>query len=47
MIEETPEEWRLLIRFLAQTGVRIGEGIALRWGDIDFGARRVKVRRRI
>lgn len=40
-------EWRLFIRFLAQTGVRIGEGIALRWGDIDFGARRVKVRRRI
>jgi integrase len=47
VIAETPEEWRLFIRFLAQTGVRIGEGIALRWGDIDFGTRRVKVRRRI
>lgn len=47
VIDETPEEWRLFIRFLAQTGVRIGEGIALRWGDVDFGARRVKVRRRI
>lgn len=47
VIEETPEEWRLFIRFLAQTGVRIGEAIALRWGDVDLGARRVKVRRRI
>ncbi len=47
VIGETPEEWRLFVRFLAQTGVRIGEGIALRWGDVDFGARRVKVRRRI
>ena len=47
VIEETPEQWKLFVRFLAQTGVRIGEAIALRWGDVDFGARRVKVRRRI
>ena len=47
VIGETPEEWRLFVRFLAQTGVRIGEAIALRWADIDLGARRVKVRRRI
>lgn len=47
VIEETPEQWRLLVRFLAQTGLRIGELIALRWEDIDLGARRVKVRRRI
>ncbi|WP_217913533.1 tyrosine-type recombinase/integrase [Miltoncostaea marina] len=47
IIAETPEEWRLFVRFLAQTGVRIGEAIALRWGDVDLGARRVKVRRRI
>lgn len=47
MIDETPEEWRLLVRFLAQTGLRIGEAIALRWGDVDLGTRRVKVRRRI
>lgn len=46
LIEETPEEWRLLVRFLAQTGLRIGELVALRWGDVDLGARRVKVRRR-
>lgn len=47
VIKETPEQWRLFVRFLAQTGVRIGEAIALRWGDVDFGTRRVKVRRRI
>jgi integrase len=47
VIEETPERWRLLVRFLSQTGLRIGELIALRWEDIDLGARRVKVRRRI
>jgi integrase len=47
VIEETPEEWRLFVRFLAQTGLRIGEAIALRWGDLDLGTRRVKVRRRI
>jgi integrase len=47
LIAETPEEWRLFVRFLAQTGLRIGEAIALRWGDVDLGTRRVKVRRRI
>lgn len=47
VIEETPDEWRLFVRFLSQTGLRIGEAIALRWGDVDLGTRRVKVRRRI
>jgi integrase len=47
LIEETPERWRLLIRFLAQTGLRVGELIALRWEDIDLGTRRVSVRRRL
>ncbi len=47
LIEETPERWRLLVRFLSQTGLRIGELIALRWEDVDLGARRVSVRRRI
>jgi integrase len=37
----------LLIRFLADTGLRIGECVALRWRDIDFGRRRVEVRRRL
>jgi integrase len=47
LIEETPERWRLLVRFLAQTGLRVGELIALIWEDVDLGARRVSVRRRI
>jgi integrase len=47
LIEETAPERRLLVRFLAQTGLRIGELIALCWGDVDLGARRVRVRRRI
>jgi integrase len=47
LIEETPERWRLLVRFLAQTGLRSGEVIALRWEDVDLGKRRVSVRRRL
>jgi integrase len=47
LIEETPRRWRLLIRFLAQTGLRVGEVIALRWEDVDLGTRRVSVRRRL
>lgn len=47
LIEEVPPRWRLLVRFLSQTGLRIGELVALRWEDIDLGARRVKVRRRL
>jgi integrase len=46
LLEKMPGEWRLLAEFLAHTGLRIGEAVALRCGDIDFGSRRVKVRRR-
>jgi integrase len=38
---------RLLVRFLAVTGLRISELVGLAWADIDITARRVKVRRRI
>ena len=41
-----PEDWRLFFRFLAQTGLRLGEAIELRWQDIDLGQRTVRVRRR-
>jgi len=47
LLTEIPDNWKLLVQFLAQTGLRIGELIALRWDDIDLGARRVKVRRRL
>jgi integrase len=40
------EPWRLFFEFLAVTGLRIGEAIELRWGDVDLGARTVRVERR-
>jgi integrase len=42
-----PDEWVLFFRLLAMTGIRIGEAIELRWKDIDFGAKRLRVRRRL
>jgi integrase len=47
LLRETPEHWQLLVEFLAQTGLRIGELIALEWRDVDFGARRIRVERRL
>jgi len=38
-------EWRTFFRLLAMTGLRIGEAIELRWKDVDFGAKRLRVRR--
>lgn len=46
LLAELPDEWRLFFRFLAYTGLRISEAVALTWGDIDFAKRRVHVRRR-
>jgi integrase len=43
----TCADWRLLLEFLAHTGLRISEALALRWQEIDFGHRRVLVRRRL
>lgn len=45
LIEAMPEDWRLFVRFLAATGLRISEAIALQWGDLERG--RIRVRRRI
>jgi integrase len=45
LIEETADRWKLLVAFLGQTGLRPSEALALRWGDVDLGRRRVKVRR--
>ena len=47
LLSKLPQEWRPFVEFLAQTGLRIGEAVALRWGDVDFGHRRVRVRRRL
>jgi len=46
LIAALPEHWQLLGEFLGETGLRIGETIALTWADVDLGACRVQVRRR-
>ena len=46
LLEVIPERERLFFRFLAQTGLRIGEAVAINIGDADLGRRRVQVRRR-
>jgi integrase len=47
LLAEIPAEHRLFFEFLASTGLRIGEAVAVRWGDLDLGRRRVLVRRRL
>jgi integrase len=41
---ELPERY-LLFRFMALTGVRLGEALALQWEDLDFGGSKALVRR--
>jgi len=47
LISAIPEAWQLLVKFLAHTGLRIGELVALVWADIDLGEKTVKVSKRI
>jgi integrase len=47
LLDEIPVEHRLFFELLAQTGLRIGEAVALTWADLDLGKRRLTVRRRI
>lgn len=47
LLAEVPNEWRPFFTFLAHTGLRIGEAVALTWADVDFGKRRINVRRRL
>jgi integrase len=46
VLTRTPAEWRLLVRVLGETGMRIGEPAGLTWPDVDLGKRRIRVRRR-
>ena len=46
VLAAVPENWRLLPDLLSETALRIGEALALEWGDVDLGARRIQVRRR-
>jgi len=43
VVAALPEELRPLVRFLAETGWRSGEGTALRWAAVDFAAREVRI----
>ena len=47
LLAEVPDDWRLFFELLAHTGLRIGEAVALTWGDVEFGRRRLHVRRRL
>jgi integrase len=47
LLDEVPDDWRPFFTFLAHSGLRISEAIALTWADVDFGKRRVDVRRRL
>jgi integrase len=46
LLAEIPEAHRPFFEFLAQTGLRIGEAVEVRWGDLDLGGRWLHVRRR-
>ncbi|HVM17810.1 MAG TPA: site-specific integrase, partial [Gaiellaceae bacterium] len=46
LLAELDGQWRLFVEFLAHTGLRIGEAIALQWRHVDLGRGRVLVRRR-
>jgi integrase len=44
IIAHAPKKWRLAIRVLEQTGMRVGELSALEWGDIDRTNQRLRIR---
>jgi integrase len=45
IVTKLPERWRLFACLLAETGLRIGEAVELRWVDLDLGARELRVER--
>ena len=47
LLSKIPERWRLLVRLLGETGLRISEALALRWSDVDLGQHRIEIRRRL
>jgi len=46
LLEAVAPQWRPFVEFVAHTGMRIGEAIAVRWSDVNLDTRRVHVRRR-
>ncbi len=47
LLKVTPNRWRLFVRFLAETGLRIGELLALEWRDVDLDNHQMHVRRTV
>lgn len=47
LLAATAPPWRLLLEFLAHTGLRISEALALIWSDIDPDTHHVRIRRRL
>jgi integrase len=45
IIEHSPSRWRLMLRTLEQTGMRIGEACDLQWRDVDVTGSRFRIRR--
>ncbi|HVI37512.1 MAG TPA: site-specific integrase, partial [Gaiellales bacterium] len=39
-----PARWRLLLTTLAETGMRIGEALAIEWQDVDKAVERIRIR---
>jgi integrase len=37
LLAATPEQWLTFMSFLAETGLRVGEAIEVRWSDLDRG----------
>lgn len=47
VLAAVPERWRLFFGFLAESGLRIGEAVELRWRDIDLGTGWLSIERRL
>jgi integrase len=45
IIEAAPEPYKTMFTILAMTGMRAGEMLGLQWGDIDFAAACIHIRR--
>ena len=44
IIATVPKRWRLALRTLAETGMRVGEAHDLEWGDVDEAGCRVRIK---
>jgi integrase len=47
VLDAVVPQWRLFFELLAATGLRIGEALELRWGDVNLGAKRLSVQRQV